>query len=115
MGLWERGLSGGAGAGVALGATSEVGWLELGARARPDLPDLLVASGGAPMGRWVQGALWAAASRRDAAGAAELRVAWAKKLFSALQAARLYRFDVIDAMQPHAMWSITAWFGVASE
>ncbi len=114
MGIWERG-SGGAGAGVSLGATSDACWIELGARARPDLPDLVVASGGAPMGRWVQGALWAAASERDAAGAAELRIAWAKKLFSALQAARLYRFDVIDPMQPRAIWSITAWFGVASE
>lgn len=114
MGLWERGLSGGASAGLALGATAAGGWVKLGARARPDLPDLVVASGGAPMGRWVQGAVWAAASARDAAGAAELRVAWAKKLFSALQAARLYRFDATP-MQPHAIWSVTAWFGVASE
>lgn len=112
--LWER-HGGGAGAGLSLGATGAAGWIEVGARARPDLPDLVVASAGAPMGRWLQAALWAAASRRDGAGAGELRVAWQKRLFSALQAARLYRFDGEPAMQPHAIWSVTAWFGVASE
>ncbi|NVB83880.1 MAG: hypothetical protein HOV81_36230 [Kofleriaceae bacterium] len=114
MSIWDR-HRGGAGAGLSLGATGSAGWIELGARARPDLPDLLVASAGAPMGRWLQAAVWAAASRGDAAGAGELRVAWQKRLFSALQAARLYRFDVEPAMQPHAIWSVTAWFGVASE
>lgn len=114
MGIWDHD-HGGAGAGLLLAATGTAGWAELGARARPDLPDLVVASAGAPMGRWLQAAVWAAASRRDAAGAGELRVALQKKLFSALQAARLYRFDVDSAMQPHAIWSITAWFGVASE
>jgi hypothetical protein len=32
-------------------------------------------------------------------------------LFSALQGARMYRFD---AMAPSPMWSVTAWFGAAS-
>ena len=56
--------------------------------------------------------IWAAIGRDDAAGAAELRVAWAKQLFSALQVARLYRFD---AMEPISLWSVTAWFGAATE
>jgi hypothetical protein len=64
------------------------------------------------MGRYVQAGAWAAVSRTDAAGAAELRVVWAKRLFSALQAARFYRLD--DAM-PAPVWSLTAWFGVAAD
>ena len=113
--LWNRARDGelsGASAGAALGATVPAGWLELGARTRPGLGPLVTASGGAPMGRWVQAGLWAAIGRYDAAGAAELRVAWAKTLFSALQAARIYR---VDAMDPVALWSVTAWFGAATE
>ena len=64
------------------------------------------------MGRWVQAGLWAAASRSDAAGAAELRVAWAQRFSSALQLARFYRFD---AMDPAPLWSVTAWFGASSD
>jgi hypothetical protein len=113
--LWDRAHDGelsGFNAGVALGAAAPAGWFELGVRTRPGLGGLVVASGGAPMGRWVQAGAWAALGRDDAAGAAELRVAWAKRLFSALQAARIYR---LDAMEPAALWSVTAWFGAASD
>jgi hypothetical protein len=113
--LWDRAHDGdlaGINAGIALGAVAAAGWCELGVRARPGLGGLVVASGGAPMGRWVQAGAWAALGRDDAAGAAELRVAWAKRLFSALQAARIYR---LDAMEPVGLWSVTAWFGAASD
>jgi hypothetical protein len=120
--LWDRAQAGelsGASAGLALGGASPAGWLELGARARPGLGGLVFASGGAPMGRWVQAGMWAAVGRDDAAGAAELRVAWAKQLFSALQAARIYRFESASesnpAMDPSSVWSITAWFGATSQ
>jgi hypothetical protein len=63
------------------------------------------------MSKHVQAAVWAAANRHDAAGASELRVLWSSKMFSALQAARLYRFE----MDPVAVWSVTAWFGISSE
>jgi hypothetical protein len=103
---------GGVGAGLAIGAQAEAGWGEVAVRERPGLGGLVALGGGAPMGRWVQAGMWAAASRSDAAGAAELRVAWAKRLFSALQVARFYRFD---AMDPSPLWSVTAWFGASSE
>ena len=100
----------GVGAGLALGASAEQGWLEVSVRERPGLGGLVAVGGGAPMGRYVQAAAWAAASRSDAAGAAEVRVAWAKQLFSALQAARFYQLDAM----PTSSWSLTAWFGATS-
>jgi hypothetical protein len=115
LALWDRAQMGdleGVGAGLAVGGAIPVGWLELGARTRPGLGSLVTAAAGAPMGRLVQAGAWAAIGRDEAAGAAEVRVAWAKTLFSALQVARIYR---LDAMEPFALWSITAWFGAASE
>ena len=110
--LRDRFDHGGVGAGLALGAAAHEGWLELAARERPGLGGVVSLGGGAPMGRYVQAGAWAAASRRDAAGAAELRVAWAKQLFSAVQAARFYRFDPMAAAPE---WSLTAWFGATTE
>jgi hypothetical protein len=101
----------GVGAGIYAGVASERGWLELGARRRPGLGGLYAAQAGAPMGRWVQAGAWAAVASDAAAGAAELRVVWSKRLFSALQAARIYRFT---EMEPTPVWSVTAWFGAAS-
>jgi hypothetical protein len=115
LALWDRARNGelsGAGTGFAVGAAIPAGWLELGARVRPGLGGLAFAHAAAPMGRWVQAGMWAAIGRDDAAGAAELRVAWERQLFSALQVARMYRLDV---MEPNALWSITAWFGAATE
>jgi hypothetical protein len=103
---------GGVGAGLALGARADAGWFDVAIRERPGLGVLAALGGGAPMGRWVQAGLWAAASRTDAAGAVELRVAWAKRFYSALQLARFYRFDT---MEPAPLWSVTAWFGASSE
>jgi hypothetical protein len=101
----------GAGAGASIGVAAPAGWFELGARARPDLGGLVVATAGAPMGRWVQAAVWAGFGRAEAAGAGELRVAWSARLFSALRVARLYE---LDAMEPTPAWSVTAWFGAAT-
>ena len=101
----------GVGAGLTAGAVSERGWVEVGARRRPGFGGLYTAQAGAPMGRWVQAAAWAAVASDAAAGAAALRVAWSKRLFSALQAARMYRFET---MEPVPVWSVTAWFGAAS-
>jgi hypothetical protein len=111
MGIVDRakmeGL-GGFGAGAAIGARAEAGWLEVEARTRPEIGPLLVVGAGAPMGTRVQAAAWAAIGRDDAAGASELRVAWAKRLYSALQAARIYRDDA-------PVWTVTAWFGATTE
>lgn len=101
----------GLGAGLDIGVASERGWFELGARRRPRSGGLYTAQAGAPMGRWVQAGAWAAVASDAAAGAAELRVVWSKRLFSALQGARIYRFT---AMEPTPVWSLTAWFGAAS-
>ncbi|HEY6036744.1 MAG TPA: hypothetical protein VIV58_20845, partial [Kofleriaceae bacterium] len=79
---------------------------------RPGLGTLATINAGTAMAKRLQAAVWAAASPHDAAGAGELRVVWAKRLFSALQAARIYQFT--DPMQPAAVWSVTAWFGAAS-
>lgn len=110
--LWQRAhagdLSGGA-LGATFGIAVPAGWFELGLRTRPGLGTLATASAGAPMSKRWQAAMWAAASTNHAAGAAELRVAWAKQLFSAVQAARMYQFR--DPTLPTAVWSLTAWFG----
>lgn len=98
---------GGFGVGLTLGARADAGWFELELRERPQLGGLVVAGAGAPMGTRVQAAAWAAIGRNDAAAASELRVAWEKRLFSALQAARLYRDDA-------PVWTLTAWFGATS-
>lgn len=113
--LWDRAQAGeldGASAGLAIGGALPAGWLELGMRARPGVGGLVFAHAGAPMSRWVQAGMWAALGRDDAAGAGEVRVAWANTLFSALQVARIYR---LDAMEPIGLWSVTAWFGAATE
>nr|MDQ3370274.1 hypothetical protein [Myxococcota bacterium] len=60
----------------------------------------------------VQAGGWVAASRRLTAGAAEVRVAWARRLASALEVARMYDSD---AMDPAPRWSATAWFSIASD
>jgi hypothetical protein len=101
----------GVGAGLTAGVASDRGWLELGARRRPGLGGLYTMQIGAPMGRYVQAAAWAAVTRDAAGGAAELRIVWSKRLFSALHGARMYR---VDEMTPAPMWSVTAWFGAAS-
>jgi hypothetical protein len=120
--LWDRARHGeldGGGLGGSVGVASSVGWLELGARLRPGLGVLGIANAGAPMGKWLQAALWAAAAPDAGAGAAELRVAWAKRLYSALDVARVYRFAAsdapADAMDPSAVWSVTAWFGATTD
>jgi hypothetical protein len=101
----------GFGAGLTAGIASERGWLELGARRRAGLGGLYTASAGAPMSRWAQAAVWAAATRDTAVGAAELRVAWSRSLFSALRGARMLE---TDAMQTTPVWMVTAWFGAAT-
>lgn len=107
----------GLGAGLALAAAAPTGTVELQLRERPGLGGLAAVAAAAPMSRALQAAAWAAVSRSDAAGAAELRIAWARNLFSALQAARFYRLD--EAMPagaaPAAVWSLTAWFGATTE
>lgn len=99
--------------GATTGIASERGWFDVGMRARPGLGMLATASAGLPMSRRFQAAAWAAASKTDGAGAGELRVIWAKRLFSGLQAARIYQFT--DPMAPTAVWSLTAWFGASTD
>jgi hypothetical protein len=114
LALWDRARRGelaGAGGGLAVGAVAPAGWCEVAVRARPGMGGLLVASAGAPLGRWLQVGAWAATSGVDAAGAGELRSGWAKRLYSALQVARLYRFDAM----PAPAWSVVAWFGAVSD
>jgi hypothetical protein len=95
---------------VSASLVAPAGWLAASTRLRPGG---LVASvsGGAPLNRWLQAAAWAAASRDAAAGAAALRVQWAPRFASSLEAARM--IDT-DAMDPSAAWSLTAWFAAAS-
>lgn len=98
----------GVGAAIAGGVAGPRGWLELFARHRPG-GAIGGVSAGAPAGRWFQLAGWVAATRRDAAGAAELRITWATHLASALEIARIYD---VDAMQPSPVWTATAWFAI---
>ena len=99
--------------GATTGVASERGWFEVGIRSRPGLGMLATASAGVPMSRRFQAAAWAAASTDEGAGAGELRITWAKRLFSGLQAARIYQFT--DPMAPAAVWSLTAWFGASTD
>ena len=111
---WDLGdrARAGVGGGLALEVAAPAGWLALGVRTRPGVGGLATVAAGAPMGRWVQAGGWLAASPRAAAGAAELRVAWASRLFSAVQLARMY---ATDEMLPAARWSATVWFGASTE
>ena len=104
----------GAGAGASATVTSPNGWLAASLRLRPGDHGHVIGAvaAGAPMGRYLQAGGWAAASWRTAAGAAELRVSWARRLSSSLQVARMYD---TDAMTPAAAWSVTAWFGASSD
>jgi hypothetical protein len=108
----RRGELSGVGGGLGVGAASPSGWVEVSARERPGLGGLVVASAGAPMGRAVQAAGWFAAAPDVFAGAGELRIAWAKRLFSALAVARMYR---ADAMATSPAFSAVAWFGASSD
>jgi hypothetical protein len=98
-------------AGGSLGVASRIGWLSAGARTRGGLGGLVMASAGMPIVSWMQAAGWAAATRREAAGAAELRVVWSGRFHSALQLARMY---TVDEMGPVPRWSATIWFGAST-
>ncbi len=104
---------GGFGGALALGVAGTPGWIELGVRARPELGVLATASAGAPMGRWFQAGGWLAAARDTTAGAAELRVSWARRMSSTLELARM--ITVTDEMEPVVAWSASVWFGIASD
>ncbi len=112
LGLIDR-AHGGFGGGVALGVTAPAFSFSLGGRARPGLGALGTLAVAAPMASWIQAGGWVAASRAATAGAAEVRVAWARRLSSALQIARMYGTDA--PMLPAATWSVTAWFGASME
>jgi hypothetical protein len=98
----------GVGAAATVGVASQRGWLTAFARHRAAGP-LVGATAGAPAGKWFQVAGWIAASERDRAGAAELSITWAKRLTSAFELARMYD---VDAMDPIASWTATAWFAI---
>ncbi len=116
----ERGLlyaeaHAGVGAALAFGVVADAGWVRAEARSRPDFGTLVTASAAAPMGRWMQAGAWVAASRHAAAGAGELRVAWAKRLASTLELARMYDPEAAtDAMTRAPTWSLTAWFSATT-
>lgn len=103
---------GGVGGGVALGVAAPAFSLSIGWRARPGLSPLGTIAIAAPMATRLQAGGWVAASRAATAGAAEVRVAWARRLSSALQIARMY--DTEAVVMPSAAWSVTAWFGASS-
>lgn len=105
--LYERARTG-VGAGLTTAVAAEAGWVSATVRARPGLGPLGSLSAGAPANRWVQAGAWIAVTPDAAAGAAEVRVAWARRLYSALQLARMYETDEMTAVPS---WSATAWFG----
>ena len=109
--IYERSRRGVGGA-IAVGVTSRLGWLHVGVRARPELGRLATVMFGAPMGRWVQAGGWLASSSSATAGAAEVRVAWAKRLASTLELARMYE---TGTMATQATWSATVWFVATSD
>ena len=112
IGLIDR-VHGGIGGGGTLGVTAPAFSVSLGGRARPGLGALGTLAIAAPMATWLQAGGWIAASRAATAGAAEVRVAWAQRLSSAIQVGRMYETD--GPMLPAATWSVTAWFGASTE
>lgn len=98
----------GVGAAASFGASSERGWLRVGIRQRAQ-GAIASASAGAPAGTYVQVAGWTAVSKLGAAGAAELRVTWAKRLTSAIEVGRIYDLEAMDVTP---RWTATAWFAV---
>jgi hypothetical protein len=111
----ERGLfedTRGVGGAIAIGAVAErIGWARASVRARP-LGTLASVALGAPMGRWLQAGAWFAATRQHAAGAGEVRVAWARRYSTVIEVARMYD---TEAMLPTPAWSATAWFGITTD
>jgi hypothetical protein len=103
----------GVGGAIAFGAVAEnLGWARASVRARPTLETLATIAVGAPAGKQVQVGAWFAATRAYAAGAGEVRVAWAKQRYAAaLEVARMYE---TDAMEPVPAWSAVAWFSIAA-
>jgi hypothetical protein len=99
----------GVGAAAAVGVAGVRGWARAAIRWRPELGALGTLQVGAPAGKWFQIAGWIAATERHGAGAAELRITWAKSLASAIEFARIYD---VDAMQPAPLWTATAWFAI---
>lgn len=99
----------GLGAAASIGVAGTRGWLRAQARWRPELGALGTLGAGAPAGKYFQLAGWVAATKRDVAGAAELRVTWARHLASALEVGRIYD---VDAMDPAPLWTATAWFAI---
>jgi len=103
----------GVGGAITIGAVSErIGWARASVRARPELGTLASAAIGAPMGRWLQASAWFAATQQVAAGAGELRVAWARRYSTVIEVARMYDTEV---MMPTPAWSATAWFGITTD
>ena len=98
----------GVGAAAAIGVSGARGWTRAFARYRAAGP-IGGLSAGAPAGKWFQVAGWFAASKRDAAGAAELRISWAKRLTSVLEVGRIYD---VEAMDVTPRWTATAWFAI---
>lgn len=108
----ERHVDGqGVGAAAAIGVSGSRGWTRAFARYRA-AGAIGGISAGAPAGKWFQVAGWFAASKRDAAGAAELRISWAKRLTSALEVGRIYD---VEAMDVTPRWTVTAWFAIQQE
>ncbi len=101
----------GVGAALSLGAIANIGWVRAGIRARPELGPLAQVSAGAPLWKWLQAGAWIAAGRRATAGAAEVRVAWARRYATMIEVARMYD---TDAAMPTPAWSATAWFGITT-
>ena len=107
--MWtsERGVGGALGGGV----FGRWGWARASVRARPQ-GAIAMASAGAPVWRWLQAGAWIAASRHAAAGASEVRIAWARRYATKIELARMYD---TDAAMPTPVWSATAWFGITTD
>jgi hypothetical protein len=99
--LRDRDLAG-VSAGASAGVATPVAWADVGVRHRAGIGGLVVASAGAPLGR-VQAGGWLAIARDAQAGAAEVKVAWDRRLATAVSLSRM--------LGPMPAWSLVAWFG----
>jgi hypothetical protein len=89
-----------------------VGTIEAALRTRGDRGDVLTARLALPWWRWAQAGAYAAIGVHESVVAAEGRIRWSARWFSAVEAGRGYRRE--DTGTLVGVWQASAWFGATA-
>lgn len=89
-----------------------IGTVEAALRSRGDRGDVLTARLALPWWRWAQAGAYAAVGVRESVVAAEGRIRWSARWFSAVEAGRGYRRE--DTGTLVGVWQAAAWFGATA-